>query len=260
MNYFVNDGDVEEPDGSAVDYRIAATQNERKQAFSLLYECYTKARLSKPNAYRLRVLPHHLVSTTNVFVAFERNNAIATVTLIGDGQFGLPLETIYSEAAEKRRQAGLSIAEISCLAVSDSALRRFLPNFVGLTRLMAQHARYKGIDQLLAMVHPRHARIYVRLMGFQPFGTVKPHPSVGYQPALACCLDFRNIDERRPGLWNWYFGSRIPIGKLRPQPMPEEDKRYFSPFAAMSAGPKPAGFIQMLCQPSIRGASGSASA
>ena len=251
MNRFVRDSNMHERDGCTVDYRIAATRNERRQAFCLVYECYRNSGLIKPNPYHMRVLPHHLSSTTNVFVAFGRSSAIATVTLIGDGQFGLPLESIHPEVAAERRQAGLTIAEISCLAVSHLAFRRFFPSFIELTRLMAQYARYMGIDQLLAVVHPRHARIFERLMGFQPFGSVKPHPSVGNQPALACCLDFRRIDRSRPGLWDWYFASRIPNGQLRPQPMPSEDQEYFRSVATLSDGPHPAAFAQMLCQPPI---------
>jgi hypothetical protein len=65
---------------------------------------------------------------------------IATISLVGDGHLGLPMEEIYGEQVCRLRHWWL----------------------VSLMRLMAQFSWRHGLDHLLLAVHPRHARFYRR--------------------------------------------------------------------------------------------------
>lgn len=220
------------PNPSHIRYKIAESREERTAAFRLIYEKYLRSGLIDPNRYRLRVTPFHLLRTTNVFIAVSADEILCTVTLIGDGELGFPMERVYPDQVADARRRGMFLGEVSCLACRNMRPRQFLPIFVQLTRLMAQHARAYGMDQFLIATHPRHARFYQRLMGFRQIGGKREYPSVRNAPAVAFGLDFSEIDRKRPACYERYFGTPIPIGELRPRPMDPADVRWFRPMAA----------------------------
>ncbi len=202
-----------------ISYRIASTQYERMAAFNLVYEAYVETGLIEPNRFQMRVTPFHLLPTTNIFIAVYQGEIIGTVTLIGDGELGLPMEGIYGNEVNELRRQGYSLGEVSCLAHRRQQVKQTLPLFVQMTRLMAQHSRHNGMDQFLIAVHPRHAQFYMRFMGFEQIGDLRSFPSVRNNPAVACALNFPRIDVERPACYNQFFGTPIPVDELSSSPM-----------------------------------------
>jgi hypothetical protein len=217
--------------GSSAEVQIAGTFEARSSAFELVYRKYTETGLIQPNRFNLRVTPYHLLPTTSIFVAVERDRVICTVSLIGDGVLGLPMEGVYASEIRDRRQQRMHIGEVSCLAFEPMVLRNFLMVFMNLTRLMAQHARASGMHQFLIAVHPQHARFYERFMGFERVGPLRSYPPAQDAPAVAMCLDFAAIDQNRTLRWKSYFGSRLPPDELRPRPMSSEERAFFGPIS-----------------------------
>ena len=207
--------------------RIACDKANRIAAFRLTYENYLGKGLIQPNPHRLRVTQHHLLPTTTVFNSVRAGQVIGTVSLIGDGELGLPMECIYSAEIEAAREQGLHIAEGSSLAVANADFKTFLPMFVELLRLMTQFARAKGMDQLWIAVHPKHARFYQRFMGFQQVGELKEYPSVQNAPAVACCLDFAWIDRERPACYDGIFGVPVPESELNSVGMTDDEREEY---------------------------------
>lgn len=226
--------------GSDADCRIAGSRDTRIAAFELVYRKYVAGGLIEPNRFRMRVTPYHLLRTTGIFVAIERGRVICTMTLVGDGELGLPMDCVYPAEIRERRQNELYVGEVSCLAFEPMVLSNFLAVFMRLTRLMAQHARRCGMDQFLIAVHPQHARFYERFMGFQRIGALRTFPTVRNAPAVALCLDFAAIDRNRPKCWTSYFGTRLPAAELRSQPMSVEERCYFGPMVEIGKFPNPA--------------------
>ena len=222
------------PSVQDVTYRIAATEAERADAYRLVYENYLRKGLIDANEHRLRVTPYHLLPTTETFVALHNDQIVCTVSLIGDGLLGLPMESIYADEVNAARSRNLYVGEVSSLAVRDVEFRCFLPIFVRLTRLMAQYARAHGMDQFLIAAHPKHARFYKRFMGFELIGTEKEYPSVRGAPAVACCLDFARIDRERPACYDQFFGESISRSELRSRPMSAVEIEAFRPVTGFS--------------------------
>lgn len=214
---------------SPLEYRIVSTRSERLAAYRLVYETYLRKGLIPPNSFGMRVTPYHMLPTTQTFIAVRKQQIVCAVSLIGDGELGLPMESVYSQEVNDARSRGLSVGEVSCLASRHEDLRQFLPIFVQLTRLMAQHARGEGMDQFLIAVHPKHARFYERFMGFEQIGPLREFPSVQDAPAVACCLDFARIDRERPKCWREFFGVPLPESNLEFHPISSEDADYFHP-------------------------------
>ena len=204
---------------ASVQFKVADSPTERRDAFGLVYDQYLKTGLTEPNAHRVRVTPYHLLPTTHVFVAYNRGEIAATMTLVGDGALGLPMESIYGDEVQERRAQGLRLCEVSCLADRRSDRRDFLTVFVGLSRVLAQFARRQGYDQLLVVCHPKHSAFYRRYLGFAMIGSVAECPHVQNKPAVPLCLDFDYVDHHPPACYKRFFGDWLPDEQLRPSRM-----------------------------------------
>ena len=210
-----------------VQYKIAATRAERSAAFRLVYQSYLEAGLGGPNPSGMHVTPYHLLPTTQVFIATIEEVVIFTMTLVADGELGLPMESVYVAEVAERREQGLSLGEVSCLADRRSQFRGFFPVFLRLSRLMVQYARKQSLDELLIAAHPKHARFYRRYMDFHVIGEETVYPTVRNRPAVALSLNFARVDRYRPENYDTFFGEAIPEERLEPQPLPWEDYEYF---------------------------------
>lgn len=213
----------------SIHYGLARTLDERMEAFSLVHEAYVRAGLSVSNAFRLRITPYHLLPTSELFVASVGGEVFFTMSLIGDGRLGLPMESIYPEEVASRRAQGIRVAEVGSLADRrNSAGRGFFPIFCGISRYVAQFAVQQGIQQLLITVHPRHAPFYQRLLGFEVIGEERSYPTVRNRPAVPLSLNFETLESAYPKGFKTLFGQRVADEELRPHPMLAEDTAYLA--------------------------------
>jgi hypothetical protein len=213
---------------------IAGTRRERESAFRLIYEAYTRAGLGQPNDAGMRVTPYHLLPTTTIFIATldsgpEAGTVFSTVSLVIDGAFGLPLERVYDTEVHRRRNEGLRLAEVSCLADRRLDLRRFFPVFVALNRWMIQFAQAQAVDQVLVAVHPKHARFYTRNLGFEAIGGLTSYPTANNRPAVALSFNFHRNHRDTCAYYQHFFHDPIAPQLLQPMPMSEAEMRYFGP-------------------------------
>jgi len=210
-----------------VSLKVAATREDRESAFRLIYSSYVQTGLCGENSSQLRITPYQLLSTTDVFIAQLGNETICTLSLVRDGELGLPMEDIFESQIAERRAAGLRLAEVSCLADRRYDTKRSFGLFTDLSRLMAQFAERHGIDQLLVAVHPRHAGIYLRYMNFDIIGEQRDYSAVQGNPAVPLCLDFNEARTNPLTNWDKFFGERLPSDVLEPQLISCDDREYF---------------------------------
>lgn len=210
-------------------YGLARESEERLGAFRLIHDAYVRAGLGQPHPLGMRVTPYQILPTSQIFVGKLRDDVVSTVSLIGDGELGLPMETIFGPEVDALRQQGERLAEVSCLADRRQDGRRFLATFRQLTRLMAQFARYEGIQSLLITVHPRHVRFYQDLLGFVPISDrVALCPYVRGHPAVALRLQFARIDRERPACYDEYFAQWLDRELLRPYTISRQELEFLA--------------------------------
>lgn len=224
-----------------IECKIAVTRKEREAAFRLVYNSYLRAGLGQPNPHKMRVTPYHLLPTTEVFIATCDGEAVFTVSLVVDGELGLPMESVYGREVAARREQGLLVGEVTCLADRRRQFKRFFPVFLKLSRLMAQYAWNRGLHELLAAVHPKHARFYRRFMHFETIGEERSYPTVRNHPAVALSLNFARVDRERPDSFETFFGQWLPEEHLEPQPIRMEQREFFSPMVDPSFNLAPLG-------------------
>jgi hypothetical protein len=213
-----------------LEYKVAKYRHERNGAFHLVYRNYVDAGLIEPNRFQLRVTRYHLLPGTSVFIGIIGDDVRSTVSLVRDSYAGLPMDCIFREEVDALRYKGYELAEVSCLANQPTSSKRdFLAAFVKLNSLMAQSAKWQGVERLLIVVHPRHAHFYERFIGFQAIGEVRPYPAVENHPAQLLCLNLISMPFDAPEAYERFFGAPIPTELLEPCQMSPVDQTYFLP-------------------------------
>ena len=209
-----------------MEFKVATTAAEREAAFRLVHRRYVRSQLDEENPYSMRVTPYHLLDTTTVFVAKLRGDVVATLSLVEDGELGLPMEAMYRRQVDERRQMGVRVGEVICLADRREDIRRFVDVFRSLTRLLAQYARRHGVDELLAAVHPRHAPFYQKVVGFQTLAGLAKCPHVKDNPSVGLFLSFPQCDALRPQWYNDIFGQPLDERELQCPLMSSEERLF----------------------------------
>ena len=208
--------------------RLATNRIQFESAFRLIQSSYVTAGLAKPNAHGLRLTKYHLQDSTQVFVAELRGIMISTISLICDGPVGLPMDDTYGPELDKRRAAGLRLAEVSCLADRRKHMVRRIPVLMELFRWMVQFARVQQVDELMIAVHPKHKKFYERVLACEVIGDVRQYPSVLNNPAVPFCLNFAKIDRERPENYDRFFAVPLSLDELTPHRMAAADRAYFA--------------------------------
>ncbi len=205
--------------------KLARSEDELLQAFGLTYESYIRAGLAIDNPSGLRLTPYHLLPSSEVIVAQLEQTVVSTISLFGDGKLGLPMQSMYQREIEVLRNRGYRLAEVGSLADRRASPRRFLTVFAEMGRLLAQVANARNVDTLVAVVHPKHAKLYKRVLGFKQIGDHTDCPYANGNPAEALYLHFD--DYLGTELHNQFFGEPIPASQLQPYRWNAETRNYF---------------------------------
>ncbi|QEG42521.1 N-acyl amino acid synthase FeeM domain-containing protein [Roseimaritima ulvae] len=210
--------------------KACETQAERRSAFQLVYESYRRAGLIPDNQMQMRVLEQHLVDTTDLMVAKQDNKVCFTVTLVRDGLYGMPAESLFGKEIDAMRRNGLRLAEVSCVAgdCEKEDKRQRFDTLVKMISLTIQAARRRDVDRLLLAVHPRHAKVYQRLFGCKICTDVRDYDAVQGNPAVLCTHDFKELDETGYSLSEKVYGTEFSPWQLDGTRMTAAEKAYFA--------------------------------
>lgn len=206
-------------------FGLARSRNELTQSFRLVFESYYDAGLVEETPSGIRLTPYHLLPTSEVLVAKLDETVTSTLSMFGDGYLGVPMQTMYPEQIQGLRDQGLRIAEIGCLADRRKSPVRFMDAFIQLGRLLAQVCHVRGIDALVAVMHPKHARLYQRVMGFRQIGNLSQCPYANDNPAVALYMRFE--DHRGTPLYEKFFSDPWPQKELLQFRWDGETRKHF---------------------------------
>lgn len=222
-----------EPPDAGGQVQIAQEREEFRQAFELLYRAYRARGYVEPHRHGIVYRLSYGLPTSRTLVALVpseggRSRVIGTLTIVGDGCLGLPMEEDYQREVQQLRERGRRLAEVSGLAIAKEHRSPLLQTFYCLTRFLVQYACDRGVQDLLITVHPRHAAFYRQWFCFEPCGPCKPCAAAAGNPGVLCRLDLERLGEagdRR--VYANYFHPQIPHDRLRRPGMRREDHYYF---------------------------------
>lgn len=199
---------------------VAWSPDEVKSALGLVYQAYHREGLIAPNRYEMRVTPFHLLGTTEVLVAKSQGEIACTLTLVRDGKLGLPMESVFGSEVAIRRELGVRCAEATCLADRRANPERSFPLVSKLMSFIIQCAAYRGVDELLIAVHPRHAPFYEKYLGFDLINDVEQrYEAVCDNPAVALSLDIQRLQMSATPAYRRVFGKPFSNDRFHRQPL-----------------------------------------
>ncbi len=211
----------------STDFRLACTHTDLYGAFHLLQRRYTASGLSA-STQPIRVEPFHLWKESQVFVAVRSGKVVGCMTLLQPGNpAGLPLERSNVDVFDSLPQ-GARVAEVTSLAIDNEIAPHTSEIFLGLLQLVQLFALSSGIDHAVAVVHPKHAKVYKKAMGFRVIGDAAPCGRVDGRPGVALLGKIDQASLCLPRWQNRFAPDRDCDADLQPQPMTERQRRFFS--------------------------------
>ena len=178
---------------------FACDQNTREKSFKLTYQRYREVGLIEGLPGGMWYTIFHALPSSTIAVALledKDNNPISTSTLIVDDKvLGLPSDSLYKDKIDNLRDMGRKVAEVSCLAALpyDKGQNAFLHVF----RMIGLYSIYKGIDDLIISIHPKHRSFYELMLLFEPLEEkVRYYPYLKDAPAVLEHLDMRTAPQK----------------------------------------------------------------
>jgi len=176
------------------DLKVADSLEDVTAALSLVHDSYVELGLIDAHLSGIRLLPHHLLPETRILLAREQEEVVATLTLIPDTAYGLPLDEVYCERLVSCRRQGRRAAELSSLALAPRYRRHDI--LFHLIRLMHRCAEALAIDDIWVVVAPKHGRFYQHVMLFEPAGELSYLDKLNGAPGMLYRQDLRTIEAR----------------------------------------------------------------
>jgi len=231
-------GSLSVNDSQSVTARTARTHEDYLAAFRLLYDRYVCTGLATESPQRMRVMPAQLATGSQLFVAQRDSRIIGTVTLATESGV-LPAFSSHPELKNPLRFLSDRVGEITSLAIaspdsSDATKALSADVFWRLTRLLIHFARAQSLDHLIAVVHPRHAKVYRRVLGFEAIGQERPCPTVDCLPGIPLMVNINQAIGLRPRQRDNYFDGGFTPDELRPRSLSATEHRYFFSTANVS--------------------------
>ena len=174
---------------------IASSIDDYRSALGLVYAAYLRDGLISKNEAELRVTSYHLMESTQVMIARHAGEVAATMTLVGDSHLGLPMESAFADEVLSRRELGINLVEISCLADRRASMERSFPLLMKLMSFATQFGISIGLEEALITVRPRHAGFYSKYLGFKLISEPRDYDAISGTQAVALSLDLVKLQQ-----------------------------------------------------------------
>jgi hypothetical protein len=188
-----------------LEFRVARTLSELEQSFSLLHAAYLETgllRVAHPSG--LRTTAYHALPSTTTLIACWKDEVVGTLSVIRDSPFGLPMESAFDVSELRRR--GLSLCEVSSLAIAPRFRKKGRLLFPLVKYLMLYTRDHLGINRQLLVTHPFDADLYGAIAMAQPLSNqrVEHYDFANGAPAVASVID---LDRFRHDLQAAFAGA-----------------------------------------------------
>jgi hypothetical protein len=213
---------------SNVIVRIAADRRDLVGAFELVYSAYLGKGYIRPHPRRMIYEPVFGLPTSRTMVAAAPGDNISgTLSIVGDNSRGFQLEASYQDEVQLLRDEGRKLAEITGLTIDSPGGFRPTEVFTELTRFTIHYALWRGYDDLLMAVHPRHYLFYWRTFRAAPLGPPHAHEPVRGNPAVCCRIDLGSLERNMtPKLRRRYFCRGYAETQFTQPPINPVDHQY----------------------------------
>lgn len=189
---------------------VAEDMKQVLGAWQLVFRSYLREGLIDPNPFRIHFTPQAVNPDTCVIIGRISELTVSTVTVVPDGDAGLPLDSVYRQELDDLRRKGRRLLEAGLLADRREHIARSLPAVLEIMRY-AIFRTYHTATDIMAGVHPHHTGFYKRYMAFEEMGPVRTYPVVNNQPVVMLRLPLHEKLRLRPLPKGLAFFMRDPV-------------------------------------------------
>ncbi|MDT8997958.1 GNAT family N-acetyltransferase [Paucibacter sp. APW11] len=180
-----------EPD-LRLELKIAETKEELEACFSILHDAYVASGFMEPDPSGMRITIYHALPTTTTLCAKYDGRVVGTISMIREGVFGFPLQSIFDLTAVRAKEG--NIAEISALAVHPEFRKTGGAILFPLMKFMREYcSEYFDTRHLVIAVNPEKIELYEALLFFDRLQAhvVDKYDFANGAPAVGATLDLK---------------------------------------------------------------------
>jgi GNAT superfamily N-acetyltransferase len=173
-----------------LELKVAETQEELEACFRILHDAYVASGFMKPAESGMRVTMYHALPTTTTLCAKYDGRVVGTMSMIREGVFGFPLQSVFDLSDVRARQG--QIAEISALAVHPDFRKTGGAILFPLMKFMYEYCtKYFDTRHLVIAVNPDKIELYESLLFFERLQetVVDKYDFANGAPAVGAALD-----------------------------------------------------------------------
>lgn len=217
-------------------FDIATSRQDLDQAFHLLHDAYVREGYSKPHVSRRRITDYHALPSTTTLVARVRGEVVATVSIIRDGHFGLPADSVVDLSSYRGNYERLG--EVSSLAIKPDFRGRSGEVMFYLFKYLYHYStKYFGLDRFVIVVNPNRITLYESIILFVPLhrSAIKTYGFANNAPAVCATLDLQTAPQRwrkayesKPAKKNIYRFFTDPLSRKEKRQMRFPERPFFT--------------------------------
>jgi len=154
--------------------RIARSVKEYQDAFRLIHVAYVYQGIEPVRGMEMRITPQHVLPESTVFVAYEGETLVGTMTVTLDSPAGLPLDHDYPEPLMRLREQGARMVEFGSLAVVRKCWHTGVTTLLNIAAHTFAWVVLEATHCVMG-IHPRAAPFYDAVYNFAALGAPRPH-------------------------------------------------------------------------------------
>lgn len=200
-----------------LEIRIASTIEEYEAAFRIAYDVYFPLGFTDYSPAGIRVAAAQLRPGTAVLLAYYEGQPIATMSVYGDTEGGLPSSSGWPNEIGRLREEGRKMFEFGALMVLPGRAYLGMRLCLEIFRFAWQYVwDVKKGDTLCAFVQSKHAWYYQRILTFQQFGEPQTYQWNGLRIAdvVPMFLDLVGREESWMKIYGRFGESRRNLHKF----------------------------------------------
>ncbi len=163
-----------------IDYKVAATKQDREAIYRLRYECYRREG-SIPENSSLKLSDHYdNLQNCWIFGVYDDGELLSSIRfhIISPENPCGPSLDVFPDQLMPMLEAGMTIIDPTRFVVDVTRAKR-CPSIAYMTvRIVCMAAEYFQVDYCLASVRPEHQTFYERLFGFQEYCPPRSYPTL----------------------------------------------------------------------------------
>lgn len=191
--------------------RVASDHRVVTEAWRTVYYAYRRTDLIGANPHRVYTALEALGPQTAVICGCVGPLVVSTLTATADSDAGLRLDHVYPEQLQTLRESGRRLMEVGLFADRRKNFERSTESLFFLSHYAFQYGIYQNSTDVLIGVHPRHANFYIRSLGFESFGSPRPHSNMNDQPVTLLRGNLQKQPEQCHAVQEYFRSKPVPV-------------------------------------------------